>query len=541
MRFRFALSLAVAVIAAGGPSAASDLGDIDFPNSGAAEAQEAFTRAVLLLHSFEYEDAREAFREAQAIDPGFALACWGEAMTHNHPLWREQDRDAALAALARLAPTPEARREKAPTARERGYLRAVEILYGEGAKIDRDRAYSEAMADLAARFPGDLEARAFHALSILGTAEGVRDFGIYMRAGAVAEEVFAANPRHPGAAHYLIHSYDDPVHAPLGLRAARVYARIAPAASHARHMISHIYVALGRWLESVDANVKSFEVSSERRARKDLEVDALNYHALHWLMYSYLQLGRFDEARAALDRMTAYARESGSPRALWHHAAMRASFIVETGGRPAPPEMRPDETQVAGAAADLFASGYAAALKGDLEAAARAASRIGARHDGAAAGHLCGQSGGYSDTSKQDLAAASVLRTSLRALIAIESGAVEEGLALFEEATAAEAGMPLDFGPPIIVKPSHELYGEVLLRLDRPGDARRQFETALMRAPLRSLSLAGLARAAQAAGDAPAAARACGDLAGIYSGADDAVRPPAPCAAKAPAAIPPAG
>jgi tetratricopeptide (TPR) repeat protein len=274
------------------PVTVPELGTIDFPNSGSPEAQEAFARGALLLHSFEYEDAREAFREARRQDPGFALAAWGEAMTHNHPLWREQDRDAALAALAELGSTPEKRFSKAPTAREKGYLRAVETLYGEGDKVSRDRAYEQAMEELATAHPEDLEARAFWALSILGTAQGVRDFGTYMRAGAVAEEVFAVNPRHPGAAHYLIHSYDDPVHAPLGLRAARVYAEIAPAATHAQHMISHIYVALGRWQESVAANVKSYQVSVERAEQKNLGVDARNYHALHWLQYSHLQLPR---------------------------------------------------------------------------------------------------------------------------------------------------------------------------------------------------------------------------------------------------------
>ena len=214
-----------------------ELGKIDFPNSGKPAAQQAFIKAVLLLHSFEYSDAREAFQEVQRIDPAFAMAYWGEAMTHNHPLWRQQDREAALQALGKLASTPEARSARTPTDRERGYLQAVEVLFGDGDKVERDDLYSEAMRQLAERHPDDLEARSFYALSILGTAQGQREFSVYMRAGAVAEEIFDANPHHPGAVHYMIHSYDDPVHAPLGLRAARVYAKIAPAASHAQHMI----------------------------------------------------------------------------------------------------------------------------------------------------------------------------------------------------------------------------------------------------------------------------------------------------------------
>jgi len=501
-----------------------ELGRIRFPNSGAPEAQPAFIRGVLLLHSFEYEDAGEAFREAQRLDPDFAMAYWGEAMTFNHPLWRQQERDAAIEALGRYAADPAARAAKTVDERERGFLHAVETLYGEGDKVERDLAYSEAMGRLSERFPDDLEARAFHALSILGTAQGVRDFAVYMRAGAVAEEVFAANELHPGAAHYLIHSYDDPVHAPLGLRAARVYAQIAPAASHAQHMISHIYVALGHWSESVDANVKSFDVSAERRQRKELGIDALNYHSLHWLEYSYLQLGRFDDARAQLEMMTRYAKESLSPRALWYHAAMRAAYMVETGAADAPAEIDTAGTHVTGAAADLFAGGYAALRAGDRRRAVALADRMGTRYDSAASGHLCGQSGGFEDTTKRDLVVAEVMQKSLRALIALDDGETDAALTLLEEATALEGAMSLDFGPPVIVKPSHELYGEVLLELGRPEDARARFRQALARAPRRSLSLAGLARASKAIGDAAAASRACDAIAANYATADTTVR-----------------
>jgi tetratricopeptide (TPR) repeat protein len=526
-----ALALLGVLTAAAGPAT---LGDIRFPNSGAAAAQPAFIQGVLLLHSFEFDDAAESFREAQRLDPGFALAYWGEAMTCNHPLWREQDRDAALAVLSRLGPTPEARLAKAKTERERGYVAAVERLYGEGDKPARDLAYSQAMGALAARHPEDLEAKAFYALSILGTAEGDRDYAVYMRAAAVAEEVFAANPRHPGAAHYLIHAYDDPIHAPLGLRAARTYAQIAPAASHAQHMISHIYVALGMWNESVEANVKAIEVAAERRARKGLGVDALNYHALHWLEYSYLQLGRFEEARARLDAMTAAARESGSPRALWHHAAMRASWIVETGGRNAPPGIGPDKTQVSGAAADLFATGYAAVLAGDLDAADAAAKSIGERRDTAAsAGHLCAQGAPFKNTSKSDLVVAEVMQKSLRALVAQGRGDSAAAVKLLDEATAAEDAMAVDYGPPAIVKPSHEIYGELLLKAGRPAEAKVQFEKALARAPRRTLSLQGLARAEEATGDTAALSTTCATIAANYASADAAVARPAPCRSEA--------
>jgi len=157
------------------------LGTIDFPTSGAAAAQAPFIRGVLLLHSFEYDDAAQAFREAQGLDPGFALAYWGEAMTLTHPLWNEQNLNAARAVLWRLGPTPAARRAKAPTPRERAYLNAVEILYGDGTKAHRDTAYSLAMERLVTRFPADREAQVFYAASLLGLSRGVRNVPTYMR------------------------------------------------------------------------------------------------------------------------------------------------------------------------------------------------------------------------------------------------------------------------------------------------------------------------------------------------------------------------
>ena len=221
----------------GAPELVTDgeLGVVHFENSGAAAAQAPFIRGIKLLHSFEYTAARQAFQQAARLDPGFALAAWGEALTHNHTLWYEQDTAAARAALARLGSTPQARIAKGGTPRERDYLASVEKLYGPGDKAVRNAAYCAALEALVARYPQDLDARAFHALALLGLTTG-RDHVNYMRAAAEAELVYDVEKRHPGGVHYMIHAYDDPIHAPLGLRAARRYASIAPGAPHARHM-----------------------------------------------------------------------------------------------------------------------------------------------------------------------------------------------------------------------------------------------------------------------------------------------------------------
>src|SRR5262249_13631780 len=159
-----ALGLGLIVAARFAPAQTGALGRTDFPTSGSAAAQEYFLRGALLLHSFEYTDAAEEFRKAEAAEPGFAMAYWGEAMTYNHPLWMERDGEEARKTLQKLAPTPAARLAKAPTPREKMYLEAVEALYGEGERDARDRAYAEAMRRLHEAFPEDLDAEAFYAL-----------------------------------------------------------------------------------------------------------------------------------------------------------------------------------------------------------------------------------------------------------------------------------------------------------------------------------------------------------------------------------------
>ncbi len=509
-----------------------DLGSIEFPNSGAAAAQPAFVRGILLLHSFEYEDAAEEFRSAQKIDPDFALAYWGEAMTYNHPIWNEENVPAARAALARLGSTPADRRAKAETEKEKGFLDAIEILYGEGDCTERRIAYSEALGNLRKRFAHDHEIASFYALSILGTVAGRRDIPTYMRAAAVGEEVYQSNPRHPGALHYLIHSYDDPIHAPLGLRMARRYDKVAPAAAHALHMPSHIYVALGLWKESADANERSSGAADERRARKGLSIEARGYHSLLWLEYSYLQLGRVAEARQLLERMAKDAAESGSARTRFHLARMRAAYLVELPeGEGLAASVRPDTRGLrpTAVAADLFVTGRAALRRRDRAKAVEALALFEGLRTPVPPVSLPTVTAGMAGcclpapgpgSKALDRGAVRAMELQLAALLQEAAGNSQQALRLADEAGAAEDALPFDFGPPRIVKPAHEFRGDLLLGVKRPVEAQRAFERALQRVPRRSASLLGLARAARAAGDKRASRRAYRELARIWSRAD---------------------
>src|SRR5438067_8768704 len=478
------------------------LGTIDFPTSGPPDAQSAFIRGVLLLHSFEYQDAARAFREAQRIDPGFALAYWGEALTYTHPLWDEQDVNAARASLLGLGPTREARRARAPTPRERAYLDAVEILYGDGPKARRDTAYSRAMERLVARFPTDREAQVFYAASLLGLSQGVRNVPTYMRAAAIVGRVFRGNPDHPGAAHLLIHCYDDPIHAPLGLAAARAYSKIAPDAAHAQHMTTHIFLALGMWDEVVSQN----ELASGRD-----HAAWTPHHYTQWLGYGYLQQGRYADAFRHLQRMHENMNQSRRGRAVV--AQMRAEYVVNTEQWDSPClQWSIDLSTVRSrdAAADGFVGAPSALKRGDRADAGRRLVDLATLNRNRAP----------PEAGQERDRVPDILEQELRALLRQADGDPTGAVALTREATALEDAMPLEFGPPAVVKPSHELLGEILLQAGRPAAAQAEFARALALAPKRALSLLGLGRAAAAAGDPATAARAYRELREIWHGSD---------------------
>ena len=497
-----ALALALSLYGAWLP--AQTLGTIDFPTSGRADAQAQFLRGVLYMHSFEYQSAATAFREAQKLDPGFAMAYWGEALNYTHPVWNEQDSVAARATLQRLAATPATRRTKAPTARERGYLEAVELLYGDGSKPRRDTLYSRAMERLSHDHPNDHDARTFYALSLLGLSQGTRDMATYVRAGAIADDVFRINAHHPGAAHYVIHAFDDPIHAPLGLRAARAYSKIAPDAAHAQHMTTHIFVALGMWDDVVSQNV----IASGH------DHDAWRPgHYTAWLGYGMLQQGRLADARKHLETVQGNVGTASRPPTRAYLMSMRAHYLINgerwddparnwtvdaSGVGPAPQAM------------DAFALGLAAIRRGDRSEADRRLVELVER------GKRSPENDRYGANSKLPI----ILEKELRAVLKFAEGSSGEALSLLREAAAMEDAMPVEYGPPDVVKPTHELLGEMLLTLKKPAEAQREFARALELAPRRALSLLGLARAATASGDRATAVRAYGDLRDVWHRAD---------------------
>src|SRR5688572_27942115 len=337
----------------------SQLGRVEFPTSGSPQAQAHFLRGLAALHSFWYEEAAEAFREATKVDPEFMMGYWGEAMTHNHPLWSEQDPTAARLVLSKIKDTAKL------TERERAYLKAVKVLFGEGDKRARDTAYSAAMEKIYRAYPDDLDAAAFYSLSLLGLVRSDdKSYRLQARAGAIALDVYQKNSNHPGAAHYIIHAFDDPEHAILALPAARRYASIAPEAHHARHMPSHIFLQLGMWPEAAASNEAAWESSDAWMKRKNLSVSVRDYHSLHWLLYVYLQQGRYNKAEQLLTLMKKVMSESTYDNKLRpgyyenNYAHMAAAFIVETEKWNLTTELFPEKPAAASEQTSMSGGGH---------------------------------------------------------------------------------------------------------------------------------------------------------------------------------------
>jgi tetratricopeptide (TPR) repeat protein len=505
-----AIGFAMAMLATATSAQEFRLGTVNFPTSTESEqAQAHFLRGLTALHSFSYDLALNEFRKSVEIEPDFMMGYWGEAMTYNHSLWGQQDTETARTVLARIQDTPKL------TPRERAYLQAVKILYGEGDKLVRDQAYATAMEKVYREYPNDLEAASFYALALLGSVRWNDPVGLRtrMRAGAIALEIARKEPNHSGATHYILHAFDDPDHAILALPAARRYAEIAPEAPHALHMPAHIFLQLGMWPEAASTQEKQWA------QQKDLPIGKRDYHSLYWLFYVYLQQGRYREAEALLTQMQKSLAEGPKDNrnflgyGIYIYSSMATAFVVETArwdlatklidplqrdavsfieaveGSPGPYQAPAQYVQ----ALWIFTRGIAAAQKNSLDAQ-KSIEALQALEQRASTEELPG-------VGLPLLKVLEIQRLEIAAVTSASKGKLGEAIKSMEQATAVEDSGPSLPGPAPQIKPSHELFGEILLQIDRSTEAQKQFWTALFRQPDRARSLLGAARAASRQGD----------------------------------------
>jgi hypothetical protein len=470
------------------------LGRVTFTSSCVAAVQPGFERGVALLHSFWYEEAARAFAQVVAADSACAFGYWGEAMSRLHPLWSPPTAAGYAEGLAAARRAVETSR---PGSRSRRWADAIDRYYEGYDSLDhrtRLLAYEAAMREVAKAEPEDEEARIFLALALI--ADGQQDatdtsYARQREAARILEPLFRRHPDHPGLAHYLIHAYDSPALAREGVLAAQRYATIAPSVPHALHMPSHIYVRVGRWDDVVASNLRA--AASGRRFERQQGMHALwdqRAHALDYLVYGYLQLGRGREAEAVAAELkevkeTFPAGELTSNYAL---AAVPARVALEQNrwAEAAALPLRPAPSWPGAEAITHFARSIGAARIGRT---ARASSEVDtlAQLERALAG-LGGQQTYWS-------AQVAIQRLAAGAWVALATGDTATALQQASDAADREDGTekhPVTPGP---VLPARELYADLLLAIGRPDDAKRQYQAVLHRQPGRARSLAGLAMA----------------------------------------------
>jgi|SRR5208282_4175711 len=466
------------------------LGTVHFPVSCSPDAQKTFEKGVALLHSFWYEEAEKTFLDVEKQDPKCAMAYWGEAMSLWHQLW-DQPKEATIKRGS--AELKKADKAKAPTDRERAYIQALNAFYSNSKKADHEAragAYSAAMEKVYQKYPDDHEAAAFYALSLLASEpDNDTTFTNRKQAGAILEKLFDVEPNHPGIAHYLIHTYDKPQLAQLGLPAARRYAQIAPSAPHALHMPSHIFARVGDWPDSIQSNLASI-AATRHAAEMHMGGEGHQFHAMDFLIYAYLQSGREDEAAKVIDEVkTMPAMEMAGQDmhafamskfpAMYalelHHWSDAANLEVVAKASPV------DRAYVYGAKT------IGSVRSGDQTAAKKDLAEIEAIHKDYVA-------------RKKKYAAEYVEQDQLitSAWVLHGDGKDEEAIATLRKAADHEDAV----GEEQTSMPAREMLADMLLEMNRPEQALTEYQGDLKFNPKRFNGLYGAARAAEMAGQA---------------------------------------
>ena len=473
---------------------AEKLGNVHFAVSCLPATQPQFDRAVAMLHSFWYPQGLNAFADITKSDPDCAMAYWGMAISRRANPMVGAPGAGPDALKDGLEAVGKASLAGAKTQRERDYIAAIETYYKDWEKRDyrtRVLAYEKAMEDVYLRYPDDPEAAVFYALAIdeaVNVLPADPNFTRQLKAGSILEKVLAANPEHPGALHYLIHSYDFPALADRGLAAARKYGDVAPAAPHALHMPSHVYCMLGMWQDSIKANQAALSVANGY------------VHALDFMVYAYLQMAQDIEAKRGVDRNMELLKSQGASgdanptgavlvgdTAL---AAIPARYAIERGAWTEAAALQPQVGTLVADSITYFARAMGAVRSGDLEAALKNIRQLNQIEE-----RLL--------QSKDDYWAQQVEigRNAATAWVAYVEGRKDAAMKLMRTAADLEDGSEKHVAMENRLWPMRELLGDLLLEVAEPGPALKEYEISLQSARNRYRGLYGAARAAQRTGD----------------------------------------
>ena len=475
---------------------ATQLGTVHFPVTCAASVQQPFARGVALLHSFWYEEAEKQFLSITHADPHCAMAHWGIAMSVWHQLWNDPDATVTKRGLGEAtdAATLASDSAKPATPREKAYIAAISAFYSGSDKLDHDaraKAYSDAMKKVYESYPDDHEAAAFYALSLLASEPHHDEtFANRKQAAAILEPLFASEPDHPGVAHYLIHAYDKPQLAQLGIPAARRYAQVAPAAPHALHMPSHIFARVGLWQDDINSNLASI-AATRKSAAMHMGGEGHQFHAMDFLFYAYLQSGREADARALMDEVKAMPEMHdmygvGFDPHLATEAEFDALYPLEMRDWPTAAALKPVE--VKGTAQDSFtywAKAIGAAHLHQTDEVRKDVSAIESIHQK----FVSEKKNDFAEGTETDLKQA-------QAWLAFSEGKYDEAVGMLRPMADKEEALGEE--PQGI--PTREMMADMLLEAKRPQQALAEYQVDLKFSPNRFNGLYGAARAAEAAG-----------------------------------------
>jgi hypothetical protein len=476
----------------------AEVGSVKFSTSCSHAIENRFNRAVALLHSFQYEQVQQAFDDIAKQDATCAMAQWGIAMSHFHSLWNNGDLIAGRAALQRAQEI--AQSNKSTTAREHRYIDALAEIYRLDGKSQyaHDQAFEQKMGALQTAYPSDDEAAIFHALALdISAPKDDKTFANQRKCGEILEPIFARLPNHPGAAHYLIHCYDNPVLAEKGLSAARAYAKIAPASPHANHMPSHIFTRLGLWDESIASNLKSKELATNaERTSATGEARDQRLHAMDYLEYAYLQSGRVKQARAVVDEMDSLKPVNGGTfTGGYANAAIPARYSMELSDWNFATGLKVNSAGAPWVQAITWtAIGVGSACSGNLGRATQAESALRELREA---------------TSKLNETywanQIEVQRREVAAWILQKNGRGADAIVAIRSAADLEDTMDKDGITPGPVIPAREMLAQVLAIENRPQESFKEYQAVLKIAPNRFNAVYGAACAAEAARNAEAA------------------------------------
>ena len=464
------------------------LGQVSFPVSCSAAAQEEFNRAVALLHSFYYPVAVKAFTHVTEIDPGCAMGYWGIAMSWWYPLWYPP----TAASLGQgKAAVDRAQSVGAKTDRERGYIQAIGAFYKDFDKQShqaRALAYERAMQQLHEQFGEDREVTAFYALAMQATIDpNDRTYAKQLKSAALLEPLFAEQSSHPGLSHYIIHAYDYPGLAPRALDAARRYGEIAPSVPHALHMPSHTFMYLGLWQEAIRA-----DTAAAATARKQGDTNS-ELHSMDYLVYAYLQSGEEQLAKGVLDDLSA-VNLNDKERTIaidYTLAAAPARYAIELRQWSDAAALTPKSSRFpATEALTRYARALGAAHTGNLPLAHEDVQALAALRD-------------VLLNAKNDYWAKQVemQRLTAAAWLAWAEGDAEKALTQMRAAADGEDSTYKHPVTPGQLAPARELLGDLLLELQHPAEALAEYQAALRVTPNRFNGVYGAARSAELSGD----------------------------------------